>query len=340
MRIKAIYQRNVYEMKTITINYLSHNRLNYTELMFYFLSKIKTENKKKLKINILATHENDWVVKCEKLDIEYNIHIINTGENYLKKIKYAITTDTEYSVKLDEDCFINNHVWDYLIENVEILKDNENLTLSPVMSNNIPSCDYFIEDFIKDYEVKNKIHDYFLKRPMPNGLWGVDYTPLNECTINAKYWNAELYYKKLNTLNTNTKGMHPLRISYEAQMLINDYIIKNLNMFKNKNEYGIFSIDAPYFTNSLFFIKTSEWFKILSQSTVDSYDEIALNKYKKDTNKKFLFVKNGFGIHPMFNTVHGNKNPWGIGGENGENDELDFYNNLIKNTIGNDTLYR
>jgi len=327
-------------MKQITINYLSHNRLNYTDLMFYFLSKIKLENKSKIKLNVLATHENDWKTKCDELGIEYSIRLISNGNNYLNKINIAISTDTEYSVKLDEDCFINNYVWDYMIENVEVLQNENILTLSPVMSNNIPSCDFFIEDFVSDKIIKDKIYNYFLTRPMPNGLWGVDYTPLNEFTVNATVWDVNSYYKKLESLNTNTKGIHPLRISYEVQMEINKYVIDNIDKFIVKNDYNIFNIDSPYFTNSLFFIKTSEWVNILSQSTIDSYDEIALNKYKRDTNKQFLFVKNGFGIHPMFNTVHGNQNPWGIGGENGEQDEFEFYNNLSENIMNYDTLYR
>ena len=83
----------------------------------------------------------------------------------------------------------------------------------------------------------------------------------------------------------------------------------------------------------MFFIKTNQWKNILNHPAIDDYDEIALNKYKKDNNKKFIFVKNGFGIHPMFNTVYGNKNRWNIGGENGEMDELNFYNDLTKKII-------
>jgi hypothetical protein len=308
--------------------------------MFYFLSKIKDENKSKIKINVLATHENDWEKKCNELGIEYSVHIISSGNNYLKKINIAINEQSEFSVKLDEDCFINNHVWDFLIENINIMSDDNILTLSPVMSNNIPSCDFFISNFIDDENIKNKIFNYFLNRPMPNGLWGVDYSVLNKHTINSKIWDPNSFYEGISTLNTNTKGMHPLRISYEAQIEINNYILNNLNKFVLKNNYDFFEIKAPYFTNSLFFIKTNEWKNILNQSSVDSYDEIALNKYKRDNNKKFLFVENGYGIHPMFNTVHGNKNPWGIGGEHGEEDELNFYNILTEKIINYDTLYR
>ena len=320
-------------MKEITINYLSHNRLHYSDLMFYFLSKIKPENKTKLKLNILSSVEYDWSVKCENLGIDYEVIVFNPHLNYLTKIKFAVNSDTKYSVKLDEDCFINNYVWDYLIENVGVLDNEEILTLSPTMSNNIPSCDYFIDDFINDENVKTEIYNWFLKREMPNGVWGVDYSSLNDYTINAKTWNPKNFYNGVENLNTNTKGIHPLRICYEAQMIINQYISENINNFTNKNNYDLFEIDAPYFTNSMFFIKTNQWKNILNHPAIDNYDEIALNKYKKDNNKKFIFVKNGFGIHPMFNTVYGNKNLWNIGGENGEMDELNFYNDLTKKII-------
>ena len=63
---------------------------------------------------------------------------------------------------------------------------------------------------------------------MPNGVLNVDYTSLNDYTINAKIWNPKNFYDGVNTLNTNTKGIHPLRICYEAQMIINNYISNNI----------------------------------------------------------------------------------------------------------------
>ena len=191
-------------MKEITINYLSHNRLHYSDLMFYFLSKIKPKNKTKLKLNILSSVEYDWSVKCENLGIDYEVIVFNSHLNYLTKIKFAVNSDTKYSVKLDEDCFMNNYVWDYLIENVGVLDNEEILTLSPTMSNNIPSCDYFIDDFINDENVKTEIYNWFLKREMPNGVWGVDYSSLNDYTINAKTWNPKNFYNGVENLNTNT----------------------------------------------------------------------------------------------------------------------------------------
>ena len=66
----------------------------------------------------------------------------------------------------------------------------------------------------------------------------------------------------------------------------------------------------------------------MKQPLYDSFDEIALNNYKKEFNKKVLFIKNGFAIHPMFNTIYGTGNPWGIGGTDSQIKELEFVNKL------------
>ncbi len=250
----------------INIFYLSHNRINFHPLTFYFLNKIKEENKEKIKLTILASHDYNWN-KNLLTNIEVDVKVFLGENNYLSKIKYAITTDCEYSVKLDEDCFISNHTWDYMIENVSVL-DEKNLLISPIMSNNIPSCDYFILDYIKDDETKKIIYSHFLKRPMPNGLWGVNYEPLNKYTIEAKEWDFNGFYSAVNNLPTTVKGIHPLRITYQAQVLINDYILNNLELFVMDTEKSFLELHAPYFTNSLFAIKTSEWRNILNHKTI------------------------------------------------------------------------
>jgi len=319
--------------KKITINYLSHDRLNFTELMFHFLSKIKEENKEKIKLNVLATYENNWKDLCDRLGIDYKIHIVQSGRNYLDKIDIALSADTEYCVKLDEDNFANNYIWDYMIENADILQNDEYLALAPIMTNNIPSCDFFIEHYITDPEVRSTIYGYFLRRSMPNGLWGVDYSPLNKYTIYANDWNPTNFYKGVAELNTPTMGIHPLRISYDAQKAINDYVVDHVDSFVNKKDYSIFTVDTPYYNNGISLIRTSEWRKILQLSQLSGFDEVALNMYKNQNNKSILFIENAFAIHPMFNTVFGDQNPWNIGSSNAVADELDFYNKLLNKVI-------
>jgi len=132
-------------------------------------------------------------------------------------------------------------------------------------------------------------------------------------------------------MDTQTKGIHPLRISAEAQLKINDYVLNNIDIINKEHKYNLIEFDAPYFTNSLFMIKTDVWRTIVANK-VDAYDEISLNNYKRDNNKKILFINNGFGLHLMYNTIYGNQNKWGIGVANGEELEKEFYNN-IKNII-------
>ena len=315
-------------MKKITINYLSHDRPEYHELFFYFLSKIKSENKKLIKLSILSSGQKNWGDKCKKLNIDYEIVPFDGTNNYLAKIQHAVKSDTEYSMKLDEDCFFNNYIWDFFIENIKYLEDENILTLCPVMSNQIPSCDDFIDSYIQDIEFKNKIHNLFLQRKMPNGLWNNDYSCLNKFTVDSNKWDSKRFYEGVDSINTKLKGIHPLRISYESQIEINQYIIDNLNLFLTKNDYSFYEIKSPYFTNSCFFIKTKDWLEILDLSRIDAYDEVTLNLYKNQNNKKTVFVKNAYGIHLMFNTVYGNKNSWGIGGEDGLSYEKKFFEEL------------
>lgn len=318
----------------ISINYFPNKRFYFFPLIYHFLKQIKNENKEKIILNILTVKKNSDYFKpyeSNSDNIKINVIIFNDGFNYTEKLTHVLNLDYEYSVKLDEDCFINNHVWDYMIENVSVLDNDENLLFAPLLSTTIPSCDEFINGFFDDNEI-SEIHNLFLNQEMPNGLFNVDYSPLNSHTIHSKKWNYHEYYKGLELLPTDTKGMHPVRISYNAQMKINEFILNKYKLLLNKNDYSFFEINSPYFTNNTFFIKTSTWKKVYYDFG-GVYDEIPISNYKRINNKKFIFVKNSFSVHTMFNTVYGNNNRWNIGGENGEQDEIDFYNKLSEKIL-------
>ena len=309
----------------ITINYLAHDRSNnFWNITKHFLNLIKEENKSKIRVNILSTHTTDF----ELLDgIETNIVLFNFQYNYMSKVEYALSQNTEYSVKLDEDCFINNHVWDYMIENVNILEPEDNFIFVPLLSNNIPLVDQFIESFISDEFIKNEIYSLFLQRNMPNGLWGVDYSSLNQYTTEATSWNPSLFYEGVNRINHYYKGIHPIRISAEAQVILNDYIINNFNKITDKHIYSTEEFVCPYYTNSVFMIKTEDWKRSISMPGCDGFDEVPLNNFKNTFNKKTFYVKNGFSLHLTYNTIHNsNHNTWGIGMKDG----INYENNLLE----------
>lgn len=314
----------------ITINYLSHNRpIEFWKITEYFLNKIKPENKSKIRVNILATETPEWQALD---DIETNlISFPHGGMNYMQKINHAISENTKYSVKLDEDCFISNHVWDYIIENIDILESDENFALVPLLSNNIPLVDQFIESFIEDEDIKEQIFKDFLARNMPNGLWGVDYSTLNEYTINATLWDSLKFYDGVRKINHHYKGIHPIRICAESQVILNDYILNNFNKISEKQEYSIKEFTCPYYTNSVFFIKTDDWKKVLEMPAYDAFDEVQFNMFKEQFNKKTFYVDNGFSFHLTYNTIHNiNHNMWNIGMQDGKDYEIKLIKNICQ----------
>lgn len=315
----------------ITINYLSHNRKNfwkYWEITSHFLNKIKPENKSKIKLNILSTKDYNWENNIDGFDFKVMV-FPDVELNYMQKINVALEETNKYSVKLDEDCFISNHVWDYIIENINVLDHEDNFILTPMLSNGIPHTDRFVESFIDDEDVRKKIYECYLKQEMPVGLWGADYSPLNAHTINANTWNSNAFFEGVYKLNTYLKGIHPIRICANAQLLLNNYIVENFKKLISKHDYNIKEFTEPYYTTSTFIIKTEDWRKLLDIGAHDSFDEIQLNLYKEKYNKKFLYIQNGFGIHTIYNTMYGNKNIWNIGMENGNTYELEFVDSIL-----------
>jgi hypothetical protein len=315
----------------ITINYLSHQRKDlhkYWKITSHFLNKIKPENKKKVKINVLATKSFDWGSYLEGFDLQVMV-FPDVELNYMQKISVALDETNNYSVKLDEDCFISNHVWDYIIENINVLDDEDNFILTPMLSNGIPHTDRFVESFIDDEDVRKKIYECYLNQEMPVGLWGADYSPLNAHTINANTWDSNAFFEGVSKLNTYLKGIHPIRICANAQLLLNNYIVENFKRLISKHDYNIKEFTEPYYTTSTFIIKTEDWRKLLDIGAYDSFDEMQLNLYKEKYNKKFLYIENGFGIHTIYNTMYGNKNIWNIGMENGNTYELEFVDSIF-----------
>jgi hypothetical protein len=249
----------------------------------------------------------------------------------MEKVEYALSQNTEYSVKLDEDCFIGNHVWDYMVENIGLLESEDNLLLAPLLSNNIPLVDQFIESFVSDESVKNEIYANFLKREMPNGLWGVDYSPLNAYTLQASSWNSSAFYEGVSQINHYYKGIHPIRICAKSQIILNDYILNNFGKIVEEQNYSIEEFICPYYTNSVFAIKTDDWKKIVSMPAYDAFDEVSLNVFKNSFNKKTFYIKNGFTLHLTYNTIHNSShNIWGIGMLDGVNYESNLMEEIYQ----------
>jgi len=300
-------------MKKIQINYIPHNgsRFEYSKSCLIELLNIKEENKKYIKLNINSSYESNKWHEVVELFKNNNIKVSfkKTDGNYMNKIHDFIKSDCSFSCKWDDDIFISSNSWDYVIENIDYLKNNEDvLFLSPIITNGIPSVDIFVDNFFNKEE-KDEYFKIIKKTNMISNAiansWGVDYKSLNENTINSKKFNCDEFYKNVGKIKHHYKGIHPVRISQEIHNLIFNVIKSRFNEIIDNNNFDILKLNRPYFCNSMFFIETKIWKEIILDKSlyVDSFDEVPLNTYMKKYNKKMSFIKNSYAVHMAYNTI-------------------------------------
>jgi len=196
-----------------------------------------------------------------------------------------------------------------MIENLDKIGD-EHPIISPILTNGIPSVDFFIKDFLNEEE---KIHAYqlFLNQRVPINLWGLDYSSINDKLSTMTSWDDYEYWKFVFKADTkweknqvpwhyfNVRGVHPARFSYEYNIFIANCIFKNKAKFFEKNNYYFDTYSAPYFTNNTFISKTKYWRDTLPLFD-DGWDEGQLSLRLRMDNKSILYVRNGFGIHMAY----------------------------------------
>ena len=297
-------------MKTITINYLANERTQYFKSIFGQLIKIKDSNKEKINVNMLVSKPHDDNIDIKLLTdngIEAQIiYLPESGRHYMCKVENAMNIANKYTISLDEDVFLNNHIWDFMIENCDVLDDDKNLLFSPLLSTGVPTIDWFVEQFF-DEEDKNLLFEKFKNTYIvesnctPPGC-GV----LNKCTIDSDKWDCENFYNEVKKMPTYYKGVHPVRVSDELQSLLVDLVLKYKDKLLKKMDYELFyNNDRPYFCNNVYMIKTETYKKIVEDSSlfVDKFDEVPVNKFRERHNLNMVFIKNSFGVHPSYNWI-------------------------------------
>ena len=299
-------------MSTICIGYLSDDRRSYTfDKFVYFLNKISNKEKVHLLIliNNISSNFFENIIKSNLTDVKYTILLFNNDNNYINKIKAFIhftqQNKIKYCMKFDNDLIVNHHILDFMIEHVFMLENKENLYITPALSSGIPTTDYFIEDFFNEEERKN-IQNLFLKTNMPNNLWGLNYEPLNEYTLQSTNWKADNFINKLNDLGYHYKGIHPIRINKEAIEYMNTVILKYKKKIHDKQDYKIqINNTFSYLCNSIFIIGVDNYHKLVNNPElyVDPYDEVPVNKFCQLHNLNSIIIRNSFSIHPIYNTI-------------------------------------
>lgn len=298
-------------MIKLIIGYLTDNRRIYSFYQFiHFLNKIK--NKDIIKLCILCNKNSlDFFKQKSKdfIDINYEIIVGNPINDcdYMDKIfkltECAKNNNIPYIMKLDNDIIINNYIIDYMIENLDVLNDNNNLCIMPCLSSGIPTVELFINDFFNEDEKKN-IYCKFKNTMFPY-IWNFDYSVLNQ--NNNQSWNNEQFFINVQNLNYHYKGIHPIRINDNCIHYLNDVIKEKINKIMDKQNYELdINKKYPYICNSVFIIKTNIYDNIIHDKTlyVDPFDEVPVNKYYIQNKLNIVYVRNSFTIHPIYNSIN------------------------------------
>lgn len=300
----------------LLIFYLTNSERHFT--FGNFVNLLNESTLKHLWKIIILTHgdnyDNDISFYKRILDntnINHDEFKFDSNNNYLNKvihsIKYAKDFNIPYMMKCDNDIFLRGRTLDYIINNLHLLDNSNNLTLGPTLTSGIPSIEYFIDDFLNRDE-KKKLHDIFLQTEFTD-LWGAKYTHHNKFTKNATEWNGREF---LNNVKENThyyKGIHPIRVNANAIKYLNTCILSNKEKYYEDRELSIIEDNiSPYLCNSVFCIRTDIYESIIFNRGlyVDDFDEVPLNVYAWGHSMSHLFVKNGFAIHMCYNTIENN----------------------------------
>ena len=298
----SILQINLFCSKT--------SRFPFTAKAVREIAKIKRRKDVCLHIHGEKHNADLWMqyFKDNKPDFNTQLAIYNNS-SYLDKIRSAHNTSTPFSCKYDDDVLISSHVWDFIMDNLDKITDKTPI-ISPILTNGIPTVEFFVEDFCLPEE--NKIaKSLFLSGYVDPDIWGLNFSEVNTKIKSMTEWNGQEYWNFVSKVKTEwdtrdvpwyyfmVRGVHPARFTYEYNKFIADCIIKNQEKFFSKQNYYFDTYAAPYFTNNMFVSKTNYWrdtFKLFN----DGWDEGQLTLKEKIDKSSILYIRNGFGIHMAY----------------------------------------
>jgi hypothetical protein len=298
-------------MKKTLIFYLTSNDRPFIfEKFINELVNITETNKSKITLLIVSSVMDNTYYQniSNNIDINVEYKYINCPQsNYLPKVRYAIeyakTYNFEYILKYDSDVLLPTYTLDNLINNVNILENNNNLTFGPCLSTGIPTVEYFIDDFI-DKTYSNVIRNEFKKCEFHHQIDIMDYRPMNIYTIeNLNEWNYSNYYTGLNKYITNFyKGIHPIRHGFGNDIL-NDIIIKQKDIFFKNKKCELLESVCDQLVAMCFLIKTENYDLVINKLNlvIDGCDEVPVNRYGWSNNLKHIILRYGYGIHITYN---------------------------------------
>lgn len=298
----------------------SQYRLPVVRASLKQLGLIKPENKNKIRLVVYFHESNEdvWTPILHQA-VENGIDVsaaLMKSDAYMDKVSIVNQSEDPYMCKWDDDVFINRHVWDFMIDNIDILEDPKVGIVCPTLSNGIPSAGIFIDDFLTQQE-RDTVHKIFLKDNVIADIWGSNHQDVYDAVSKMESWNDLDYWKIVDRNNPIknrnlawymiiAKGVHPSRFSYDYNMFLAKHAESNIDLIAQKRDMSFVKYKAPYVCNNLFLCKT-ELYKESQKMFFDHWDEGQLTAYMNFHDKVPMFVKNCYGIHMAYGCTKGQK---------------------------------
>lgn len=297
--------------KKLCIFYLTNSsRAKFFDKFVQFYSGFKYRDQTEL---LVLTHTGETDVyegKLKRAGLEGLAVNFGNANNYLTKVRFAIEhaqrNGIPYIMKHDNDIVMSNHVYDHLFERLEtVLNDSANLLLTPTITSGIPTVEYFMEDFCTDEE-RASLQHHFLRYRFPTSLWGANYDALNAYSVHAASWDSAAFFEGVSRIPHYYKGMHPIRMHFDAGMLLNEYVIQKKDVVLGPVEAPYITLDSssPYFCNSVFCMRVDTYSTIVNDSSLfrDAFEEVPINLYRNMHHLNIAVARGACAIHFMYNT--------------------------------------
>jgi hypothetical protein len=295
-------------------------RLPLVKCALQELSNITEENKQKIHL-VAFFHEfnqNEWIQLLEPV-VDSGIAVSTVplqSDEYDLKMQVVQQSSAEYICKWDDDVFINHHVWNFMIENVNQLDDSNISVIAPTLSNGMSSVELFIKDFLTQSETEH-VHSIFLQDNIDPNIFGCNYHSIREHILNLTSWDGDAYWKLIDehdpTVSRNVpwyykivKGVHPARFSYDYNMFVANHAIQNKDVILQKQDYYLDQYITPYFCNNLF-IANRDFYLNAQKLFFDHWDEGQLTMYAMQQQKSPAYIRNCYGIHMAYGCTNGQR---------------------------------
>jgi len=229
-----------------------------------------------------------------RFEVEYT-------DDYIKKLKRIANSDADLCIKIDEDCYMTSQSWVEMINGADELLEDD-LFLTGCITNGIPTCDLFLRNHAEP--IRSHIEKTYFCTTNFYPINGADYRSLNHPNLKDR-WDPDLFWKLVSEINHPYQGIHPMRMRFDANVVMNSYILNNFEQTMLPKKMNIIhdKIKYPHYCPQFLMMIPERLMQVLTakEFDFDGYDEVPLNLFRESKGMSMAIAQGIPILHTMFN---------------------------------------